>query len=212
MVAVKICGITRLEDAAATAHFGAAAAGFVFSESPRRIDLKSAAEISAKMPPFFVRIGVFVNEPLEKIESVLEVVKLQAVQLHGEEEPDFCDKLRLPVIKAIRVSGDSFLPEPARYVGIVSAFLLDTYTGGKMGGTGKSFDWEAILEMKKTKIPIIVAGGLNSENVGRLIRNYRPYGVDISTGVEEEPGIKSHAKIQKFIERVREAEKDTVSE
>lgn len=210
MVFVKICGITRVEDATAAARYGAAAVGFIFAESPRRISVEEALSISKSIPGCLTRIGVFVNENPVVVMRIARKAKLDVIQLHGEEEPEYCKKISLPVIKTIKIHENEFFPNPEDYFSLAYAFLLDTYDPNAYGGTGKTFRWEMIERIKEYGKPVIVAGGLNKDNVGELIRKYRPFGVDVSSGVEVSPGIKSASEIKKFIEKVREAEKNTV--
>jgi len=200
---VKICGITNIEDAVAAAEYGADAIGFVFQpKSPRAITPETAKNIVSALPPFITTIGVFVNESKREIERIISYVGLNIVQLHGNEPPDAC-QLNKKVIKAIRVKDLTDLEPLKRYN--VSAFLLDTYSPHTMGGTGQIFNWDIAVEAKKFG-RIILAGGLNHENIEEAIKWVRPYGIDVATGVESnKKGEKDHKKLRLFIEKAREA-------
>lgn len=200
---VKICGITNIEDAVAAAEYGADAIGFVFQpKSPRAITPETAKNIVSALPPFITTIGVFVNESKREIERIIRYVGLNIVQLHGNEPPDAC-QLNKKVIKAIRVKDLTDLEPLKRYD--VSAFLLDTYSPHTMGGTGQIFNWDIAVEAKKFG-RIILAGGLNHENIEEAIKWVLPYGIDVATGVESnKKGEKDHKKLKLFIEKAREA-------
>jgi phosphoribosylanthranilate isomerase len=202
MVRVKICGITNLDDALAAVDFGADAIGFVFHEnSPRRISHEEARNIIRKLPPFLTTVGVFVDRPPEEIERIMSYTSLDIAQLHGHESPDDC-MLSGRVIKAIRVKELSDLDPLKKYR--VSAFLLDTYTTESFGGTGQIFNWDIAVDAKQFG-KIILAGGLNPDNVEKAVKRVRPYAVDVSSGVEEEKGRKDHKKLKLFIERAKGA-------
>ena len=207
MTKVKICGITNLDDALTAVEFGADAIGFVFvPNTPRYIESAKAAEIIMRLPPFVTTVGLFVNDSQEHIEQIANQCKLNVLQLHGQEPPDFCLQFNRKVIKAFRVKDKESLIVLPKYT--VSAYLLDTYVKGAMGGTGVTFDWRLALDAKKYG-PVILAGGLNPENVAKAIQQVRPYGVDVSSGVEAEPGKKDHGKIKDFIEAAKWKEKIT---
>lgn len=200
MVKVKICGITNLEDARAAVDFGADALGFVFYKgSPRYISPQTAKEIIRQLPPLITTVGVFVDETTEYIEDMLRTIPLDIAQLHGHEPPE-ASFLSRRVIKAIRVKELSDLEPLKKYK--VSAFLLDTYTPESLGGTGQIFNWDIAIAAKQFG-RIILAGGLNPENIERAIRWVRPYAVDVSTGIEEEKGKKDLRKMKLFIERAK---------
>lgn len=203
MVKIKICGITNLEDAIAAVEYGADALGFVFQpKSPRVITPELAREIVFGIPPFITTVGVFVDRSKEEIEKIVSHVGLNIIQLHGSEPPDSCQMSR-KVIKAIRVKDLTDLESLKNYT--VSAFLLDTYSPHTIGGTGQIFNWDIAVEAKKFG-RIILAGGLNPENVEEAIRWVQPYGVDVATGVEgNEKGKKDHRKLKLFIEKARKA-------
>ena len=200
MVKVKICGITTIEDADTAVRCGADALGFVFyPKSPRSIEPATAKSIVSSLPPFITTVGVFVNEALQKIEEITSYVGLNAVQLHGSEPPEHCNLLK-KVIKAIRVKELSDLEILESYKS-ASAFLLDTYSSESFGATGQTFNWEIAVEAKKYG-NIILAGGLNPDNIEQAIKVVAPYAVDVSSGVEgTTKGRKDHNKVKLFIER-----------
>ncbi len=203
MVRIKICGITNLEDALAAVEYGADVLGFVFQpKSPRAITSGKAKKIISGLPPFITTVGVFVNESKKEIEKIVQHVGLDIAQLHGAEAPEAC-QLSCKVIKAIRVKELTDLEPLKKYK--VSAFLLDTYSPHTMGGTGMIFNWDIAVEAKKFG-RIILAGGLNPENVEEAIKWVRPYGIDVATGVEgNEKGKKDHKKLKLFIEKAKKA-------
>jgi phosphoribosylanthranilate isomerase len=200
---IKICGITNLPDARLAFELGADALGFIFyPKSPRYIPVSKAADICNALPPFVAKVGVFVDELEFEIEKALSECLLNALQFHGDEPPGFCQKFAAKSIKAIRVRDESSLRAAAEYD--VDALLLDTYTDAERGGTGKTFDWSLALKAKVTLAPpIILSGGLTATNVQEAIRKVRPYAVDVSSGVEREPGKKDPEKLRRFIELVK---------
>jgi phosphoribosylanthranilate isomerase len=202
MTKVKICGITNLEDAIASVDFGADALGFVFyAKSPRHIAPAKAAEIVRHLPPFITTVGVFVDEKRERVEETMREAGLDSAQFHGHESPEDC-VISKRAIKAFRVKELGDLEPMAHYK--VSAFLLDTYSPGALGGTGQVFNWSIALDAKPMG-RIILAGGLTPENVTEAVRMVRPYAVDVASGVESEPGIKDLEKLRLFIQRAKEA-------
>ena len=201
-VKVKVCGTTRLKDALLAVECGADAIGFIFyKKSPRAVTVTTAKAICAKLPPFVNRVGVFVNETAEKINRIAERCGLDAVQLHGDESPALCKKIKCRVIKAVRVKDAASLKSLSRYE--VDGFLLDTYKEDQWGGTGKVFDWELATRANKYG-PVIIAGGLNPRNVKAAIQKVQPYGVDVSSGVEQAPGKKDPKKVKSFLKAVRQ--------
>jgi phosphoribosylanthranilate isomerase len=203
VIRIKICGITREEDAWAAVEFGADALGFIFyPESPRAITPRKAAEIIRKLPPLVTRFGVFVDEPPDKVQRIYRQVGLDAVQLHGAEQPEKMDQYPGKVVKAIRVRDKSSLVEMTRYK--VGAFLLDTYKKGQAGGTGETFNWDLAIGAKQHG-RIILSGGLSPSNIEDAIRLVRPYAVDVSSGIEADPGVKDHGRLRMFIRRARQA-------
>lgn len=200
-VKVKICGMTSVRDALYAVECGADAVGFVFyKKSPRAVTAKQVRAITAELPPFVQRVGVFVNESAEKIERTAASCGLDVVQLHGDESPAFCRGIAGRVVKAFRVRDADSLEILSRYQ--VSAFLLDAYKEGEWGGTGERFNWNLVRRARKYG-PVILAGGLNPGNVADAIRQCRPYGVDVCSGVESRPGKKNLKKVREFIEAVR---------
>jgi phosphoribosylanthranilate isomerase len=203
MIKIKICGITNLDDALAAADAGADALGFNFyKKSPRYIEPKKAIEIISQIPPFMMPVGIFVNEREDRIREIQNMTCIQAIQLHGDESPEFCQRFGNRVIKAFQVKDKESLKAMAHYR--VGAFLLDSYKEGIRGGTGTTFDWHLAV-VAKTFGKIILAGGLTPENVAEAVKLVQPYAVDVAGGVEKEKGIKDHAKLRKFITEVRRA-------
>ena len=202
MIKIKICGLTNLDDASAAIDFGADALGFVFfKKSPRNISPEKAAAIIAKLPVFTTTVGVFVNEPRQTIQEIIEETGIDVIQLHGDEPPESC-RLQRRVIKGIRVKSLESLEPLKSYQDLVSAFLLDTFAPHMPGGTGQVFNWDIAIEAKNFG-RIILAGGLTPENISEAIRRVNPYAVDVSSGVELEKGKKDHQKMRLFIEKAR---------
>ena len=200
---VKICGITGYEDASIAVESGAGALGFIFADSPRQITPQKARKIISAIPPFVKTIGVFVNEGPAEIRKVRHYCGLDLVQLHGEEPPDLCSELMPYTIKALRIKDESSLRTSQAYRGKVRALLLDTYAKDRAGGTGKTFDWQFAIKIKKLGIPVILGGGLGPSNIGAAINTVRPYAVDVNSGVEERPGKKSPLLMKDLMEKVR---------
>lgn len=200
MTRVKICGISEVASALVAAEAGAHAIGLIFAKSRRQVTLERAREITASLPPFVAKVGVFVDEDRDRVTEIVEAAGLDTVQLHGQESPDYCAAMPVPVVKAIRVKNAASLSVLAGYR--VAAFLLDTYDPEVMGGTGRPFDWSLAAEARRGH-PVILSGGLNPGNVVEGLERVRPFGVDVSSGVETD-GRKDHAKIREFIRRVRE--------
>ena len=202
---VKICGITREQDALAAVESGADALGFVFYEpSPRHITVRRAAEIVGALPPFVSSVALFVNADPETIAEVVDVVGVDLLQFHGQECPEYCAQHRRPWIRAVRVKPDTDLVAARTEFAHGRGLLLDAYRPGVPGGTGETFDWDRIPPQLAPGI--VLAGGLNPDNVGDAVRRVRPYAVDVSGGVEAEKGIKDPVRIKAFIEEVRSAE------
>lgn len=206
---IKICGITEMTDAKAAVEAGVDALGFIFAEkSPRRIDPQKAREIIAALPPFVDAVGVFVNEYVDVVEEIVQYCRLTMVQLHGGETPEYCDKISCRVMKSFSISAErvaegavDFKP----YVGVVEAFLLDTWHSKVDGGTGETFDWDLVAQLQPPG-PIVLAGGLNPDNVADSIRMVRPFAVDLNSGLESEPGRKDHEAIARAVTAVRGAD------
>lgn len=190
-----------MEDALNAIDNGADAIGLVFyAPSPRNVNLQQAIEIVSKIPAFISVVGLFVNAEAQFISDVATKVKLDLLQFHGDESPEECQRYGLPFIKAIRVKSDTNLVQCAKDFTHAKALLLDTYTEGVAGGTGQVFDW-SLIPPSLTK-PVILAGGLNPENVALAISQVNPYAVDVSGGVESAKGIKDAAKIAVFMQQV----------
>jgi len=200
---IKICGITRLQDAVSAARFGADAVGFIFADSPREVTPEQAREIARAMPAGPERVGVFVNRPLDEIEEIVDYSGLDLVQLHGGEDPAYCSILGERAIKALRVTGSTDLTEIYKYA--CRAVLLDGYENASRGADVNGFDWRMVRVIDAGR-PIIVAGGLTPENVGKAVATARPFGVDVSSGVETAPGIKDPVLIYRFIEKARKVD------
>ncbi len=216
MTWIKICGTTNLEDALTAVNAGADALGFVFyEESPRKIDVESAREIVKKLPPKIEKVGVFVDEPVAKILNTVAQAGLTAAQLHGAEsrKPEFIQALKIGrdlklflVLPAAGIGGESNINGESG----ISAVFFDSGTPQLPGGTGRTFDWKTAasgIRAISEKVKVVVAGGLNSSNVGDAIRILKPWGVDVASGVEARPGKKDPQKVRAFIDAVRKLEK-----
>ncbi len=204
MIRVKICGITSRDDAVAAVEAGADALGFIFVKgTPRWIEPEVAGAIIREIGPFVTTVGVFVDRTVEGIEETAAVSGISLAQLHGNEAPETCGRLRLPFVKAIRIQGEDDLSEIGRYKE-ARAFLLDSYAPGVLGGTGKTFPW-AIAARAAREARIVLSGGLTPDNVAKAIAQVRPYGVDVSSGVETSPGRKDHRKVRDFIRQAKRA-------
>lgn len=208
MIRVKICGITRKEDADIAINEGASALGFIFfRHSQRYIPPVKASNIVKNLPPFVDRVGVFVDMNLQGIINIIRKVGLSAVQLHGSEGPQFCYDLKhissIPIIKAFRVSDRLSISQIDKYRHCANAILLDTYDSELKGGTGKTFSWELAKEAQHYGLPIILSGGLNSENVKEVYNYLTPYALDVNSGVEVAPGVKDHFKIKDFFNVIK---------
>ena len=202
---VKICGITRIDDAVSAVNAGADAIGLVFyAPSPRALTIAQAQQIVAAIPPFVSVVGLFVNAKQTEIEAVLSDVRLDILQYHGDETPSDCQQINLPYYKAIRVKADTNLLQCEAEFKSAKALLLDTYSEAAVGGTGQVFDW-GLIPNNLTK-PVILAGGLTADNVAAAIQQVQPYAVDVSGGVEQNKGIKDAAKIAAFMRGVSNAD------
>jgi phosphoribosylanthranilate isomerase len=203
-VRTKICGITSPEDGLAAAEAGADAIGLVFyPPSTRAVGVEAAAAICRALPPFVSAVGLFVDPAAEEVEEVLAGCPLDLLQFHGSESPAFCAGFGRRYLKAVRVGPETDLPAAAADYGPRN-LLLDALVPGQVGGTGQTFRWEAIPE--ELAGSVVLAGGLSPENVGEAVRAVRPYAVDVSSGVEERPGIKSVARMAAFVQGVRDAD------
>jgi phosphoribosylanthranilate isomerase len=199
---IKICGITRAEDARVAAELGADAIGLVFyAPSPRNVSLEQARAIIATIPPFVTIVGLFVDPLRDQVESVLRYCSVDLLQFHGDEAPDFCSGFGLPYIKAARVRADADLIQYLSPYFAAQGWLLDAYHDQLYGGTGAGFDWTLIP--RDLARPVILSGGLTPDNVGAAVRQVRPWAVDVSSGVEASKGVKDAAKIAAFIAGVK---------
>ena len=208
-VRVKICGMTRIDDAQCAAAAGVDALGFIFyAKSPRHIEPEAARRIIAGLPPLVDAVGVFVNEEMARVEAVVRGCGLQYAQLHGGESPDYCRELAARagcrVLKAIRVGPATTATDIAPYRGAVCGFLLDTYQQDAVGGTGAVFDW-ALIDRLQLDRPFLLAGGLSVDNIAAALTQAQPFGVDANSGLERVPGIKDHDLIERFMTAVRAA-------
>ena len=195
---VKICGITRAEDAEAAVAAGAGAIGFVFWPDSRRfIDPYRARAIRSRLPPFVTAVGVVVNQPLEHVTGVASLVRLGAVQLHGDETPEYAARISTPVVKAVSIAaarGERLAVWPA-----AATLLLDVHDPVTRGGTGRTIDWVAAAAVAKER-RILLAGGLTPDNVAAGVEQVRPFGIDVSSGVEQAPGVKDHQRLRALFE------------
>jgi phosphoribosylanthranilate isomerase len=221
MTWVKICGITNLGDALAAVEAGADALGFVFyDKSPRKVDVAMVREMIDELPGKVEKVGVFVDTSSERMWEIVSQAGLTAIQLHGESAWDYVHRFELdadrsfgaakiiPAIPGNSLKEGCFISNRCREQGF--ALLLDAQTNGKTGGTGTTFDWAAtreMVQMVSLQIPVIVAGGLTPLNVGEAIKMFRPFGVDVSSGVEARPGKKDPEKIRAFVQAARQADK-----
>lgn len=195
---VKICGITRVEDADAAVVAGAGAIGFVFwPRSPRFIDPYRARAIAARLPPFVTPVGLFVNQAREHVNAVASLVRLGAVQLHGDESPEFAASIEAPVIRALSVNQVGAWPAE-------TTLLLDAHDPVQRGGTGRTIDWTAAAAIAAQR-RVLLAGGLTPENVADAIARVRPFGIDVSSGVERSPGVKDHQRLRALFEAVHDS-------
>jgi phosphoribosylanthranilate isomerase len=198
---IKICGITRVEDAISAAEQGVDAIGLVFYPfSPRSVSITQAKAIADALPPFVSIVALFVNPTSAEVKQVLTSVRIDLLQFHGDEEEAACVQYGLPYLKAIRVKSGINLIQYAQDFASAKALLLDTYSDAALGGTGETFDWKVIP--KKMPKPIILAGGLNAGNVWQAIEQVEPYAVDVSGGIEQSKGIKDPVKIAEFVSAV----------
>jgi phosphoribosylanthranilate isomerase len=199
---VKICGLTSVADALLASEAGADLIGLMFyDQSPRHITLATAVEISRALPPFVLRVGVFVNPDEALVKRAIGECGLSLLQFHGDERSDFCTQFGVMCLKAVRVRDAESLNQLANFQ--TDAFLLDAHSNGSLGGTGEKFNWELAVEAQKFGRPIFLAGGLTPENVADAVKQVRPFAVDVSSGVESAPGKKDAAKVRAFIQAVK---------
>ena len=195
---VKVCGITNLSDALLCEKEGADALGFIFYRQSKRYILpEDAVEITGKLSPFTTRIGVFVNEDISVISQIVEETKINVVQLHGDENEDYCMEMKLPVIKSFRIKTDFDFESVYRFKNV--DYLFDAYSENNFGGTGKTFNWQIIpLELKNK---IILSGGISEENIEEIVRKVTPSAVDLSSSLESKPGKKDAEKVKSFFKK-----------
>ena len=203
--AIKICGLTRIDDAQEAARLGANAIGVIlYPGSPRYVAYEQARRIVDAVPPFVTTVALMVNPSAEQVRAAIEQVRPSLLQFHGDESPEFCGGFSVPYIKALRVRPETDLLQYARTYASAKGLLLDAFVEGTHGGTGAVFDWSLIP--RELSLPLILAGGLNPDNVSEAIRQVRPWAVDVSSGVETEKGKKNAALIAAFIRGVRDAD------
>jgi len=198
---VKICGITQRQDAEFAAEIGVDAIGLVFYDaSPRAVTVAQAEQILFGLPPFVSVVGLFVDAEVADVQRCLAALPIDLLQFHGDESPEYCAQFNVPYMKAIRMRDEIVLTDIAEQYADASALLLDSYQAGVPGGTGKVFDWSMIEAIDK---PVILAGGLNTDNVANAIQQVHPYAVDVSGGVEKDKGIKDRMKMRAFMQEVK---------
>jgi len=198
---IKFCGLTRTQDVQKAVALGVDALGFVFVEnSQRNVNIETAARLIHEVPPFINRVGLFMNAETSHVKHVLKNVRLNLVQFHGEEEEDYCAQFDMPYLKAVAMASIESVEDFCEAYPTATGFILDSHAQGQMGGSGEQFSWSEIP--KNLNKPIILAGGLNVENVAEAIRAVRPYAVDVSSGIETSKGIKDPVKMEKFIKEV----------
>ena len=203
MIPTKICGITNLDDANVAVENGASAIGFIFYEkSPRTISINNAKSISKHLPKTIARVGVFVNHEKDFIHEAISKVPLDMIQLHSDETPDFCNQFDVAILKALRIKNEASLSVMDQYD--VAVFLLDTFSNDQYGGTGETFDWSVLN--RKFKTPIILSGGLNSENILYAIDAVNPSAVDVNSGVESSPGKKDFNKLKSLFKNLNKTQ------
>jgi len=206
MIPVKICGITNIFDAEYAIDNGASALGFIFYHgSPRYIKYSKAKKIINSLDNRIKIIGVFVNEDLDNINNIIQTMKFDFIQLHGDETPEYCNEIDLPIIKAIRVNNNINIDNLLKFK--VNAFLFDKYKKGFLGGTGEIFNWE-LLNHLNINIPIILSGGLNTNNVEKAIKLVKPDIIDINSGIEKSPGIKDMYKLNTIMNTINKIDID----
>lgn len=204
-VKVKICGITNAPDGIAAIEAGADVLGFVFYESsPRQVSIRQAAEVIRQLPPFVIKTGVFVDASEDLVMRAIGDCGLNVLQFHGSETPEYCAQFGLMSMKAFRVRDSESLKILPTYP--TDAWLLDAFVADKIGGTGERFNWDLAVEATKLGRPVFLAGGLTPTNVAEAVKKVQPYGVDVSSGVEAEPGKKDHQKVREFIKAAKSVE------
>ena len=212
-----MCGTARKRDVEAAVALGVDALGFIFVEkSPRYVTPEFAGQLIATLPPFISRVGVFVDCDLDQVKTIVTFAGLTQVQLHGKESVDYCRELKgwnrsMTVCKSFLIGPQAIDRTVAPYYDVIDCVLFDTYIKGKDGGTGQAFDWD-LLEKQSIDVPMILAGGLNPDNVGEAIKKTAPYAVDVNSGIEDRPGVKNHDLLARLIVNVRTAEQQISAE
>jgi len=204
MTKIKICGITNTDDAVWVANVGADYLGLVFArDSKRKVSLQKAKEITGACPPYIQKVGLFVNEEPAVVDKTLAFCKLDILQFHGEETPNYCNqfKEKAKIIKAFRIKDEESLRQISQYD--VDFYLLDAFVEGEQGGTGRAFNWDLAVQAKQFGRPIFLAGGLNPDNVAEAIKKVQPFAVDVSSGIESSPRRKNVELMRKFVDKVR---------
>ncbi len=210
MTKIKICGITNVQDALWAVNLGVDFIGLNFyKKSPRRVSLDTAENIINQIPNFIKVVGVFVDEDLRNIEKIVNKYRLDIVQFHGNETPQYCSDAHFPgpevrIIKAFRIKDNDYIKEIIGYSDFADYYLLDTYVSGQAGGTGKTFNWDLAIQSKVLGKPIFLSGGLTPENVKDAILKVKPFAVDVASGVERTLRRKDYQKMKEFIQRVKE--------
>jgi len=197
---IKICGMTRREDVVFAVNIGVDALGFILAKSPRQISLDQVRELTRNLPPFINRVAVLVNPKTEEVKQIERSKLFDYIQFHGSEEPEMLKNTVLKSIKAISIAGEEDLAEVKKYKGIADYLLFDTKIGSQTGGTGESFDWKLINELK---LPYILAGGLGVENIEAALEKLNPRAVDLNSQVENKPGKKNHRLVRKTVEKIK---------
>jgi phosphoribosylanthranilate isomerase len=202
MTFVKICGITRAQDADLASRLGAAAVGFVlWPGSPRCVTPDAARMIAAELPPHVMKVGVFVDEDIETVRNLMDVVGLDVAQLHGNETPDYCQQLGRRIFKSVGVRDNGTVDVSTFDPEVV--LLIDAHDSERHGGTGRTVNWDSAREIAAMR-PTILAGGLNAANIRLALQSVRPYGVDVSSGVESSPGVKDPVRMRSFFEALHD--------
>jgi len=197
---IKLCGMTRREDVVYAVNIGVDALGFILAESPRQISLEKVRELTHNLPPFINRVAVVVNPEPEEVAEIEKSGLFDYIQFHGSEEPELLASTALKSIKAISIAGENDLAEVEKYRESADYLLFDTKIGSQSGGTGESFDWSLISELK---LPYILAGGLGADNIEAALKKLNPLAVDINSQVENEPGQKNQCLVKKTVEKIK---------
>lgn len=201
---IKFCGITRLQDARLAAELGVDALGFVFcTASPRYVDPAVAATIAGHLPPLVSRVALFLDPDAERVKSVIQLFRPDYLQFHGRESPEFCSGFGVPYLKTLGMAEPSAAQQQALAHAGAAAFLLDSHRPGEAGGTGRNFDWSKTPNLSK---PVVLAGGLTPANVAMAIRSVQPFAVDVSSGIEQAPGVKDPVAMGAFVAAVQSAD------